>query len=49
MEEKTMAKFGKFLKDLSSNESVSSALTEAYGELDELKQKRITKITEMAN
>lgn len=43
-----MKKFGQFLKGLSTDENLSTTLTEAYNELDELKQKRITRVSELA-
>jgi len=44
-----MKKFGGVLKGLSADDKLSGPITEAFNELDELKQKRIQKITELAN
>jgi len=49
MEQKTMEKFGKFLKKLSEDETLKIVMTEAFNELDDLKQARITKITSLGN
>ena len=43
-----MQKFGKILKDISSEANLASVLTDTYNELDELKKKRIAKVTDMA-
>lgn len=49
MTKETQAKFGRFLKNISSNESLSPILSEAYNQLDDLKKKRIDKAIELAN
>lgn len=49
MEKETQLKFGKVLKEFSSNASISNLLTEAYNELDDLKKKRIDKAIALSN
>jgi hypothetical protein len=49
MEKPTILKFGKVLKEFSSNENLSGLVSEAYNELDDLKKKRIDKSIALCN
>lgn len=49
MEEGTIKKFGKFIKDLQNNEHLASTLTEVYNGLDDIRKKRIDNAVSVAN
>jgi hypothetical protein len=49
MKKETQAKFGKFLNNISSNQSLSDSLAETFNQLTDLQKKRFDKATKLAN